>query len=970
MVKFIKRLVVLLVIIIFTGLVKCSRQKSPLIVEDDGSRRNRPAECHFGKELKELGSTWFPDLGAPFGKMYCIRCECVPVQKKRRIVARVQCRNIKNECAKPTCDEPILLPGKCCKTCPGDTHSPDTVQDTPVTNITEVEEERNMKYFGALLTGRTSLMLKRDEMLNTYSTKNPQNFAATGRFSFHKKNLYYSFYVSEKASRPRAIQFIDNVGNILEEHSLVIRNNEADSSVDIYQNATGKICGVWRRVPRDYRRLLRENKINAVLIWGGKYQSELALAGPISKYPALSTELFSSLLEPAPGTNSDIMAGSGGTAIVSTSSGVTSSIHLTLILNGLFSMDEIEDVPLNIRLESVEKKQIIIEDIQRVKKPNHDINVIEVVSPVSIYDLRMLTRGKLQITVESRKRPDALRIQGNVISRVSCELFQALLSSHNPESKTKSNGMAWLYMNKDGSLVYNIQTHNLNLAENPLITLTNDNGGKKNTELEDLTSSLQMDRAHGIVERLGPRVLEPLYNGDLGINIATKTETSLIRGKFTVRPVADARDAQEPILLNRVGDYAPIHSVGMAWIAVDNECNLHFDINVAGITNQFYPLQAYLVDMPMEVYGAPVNRRLLEEFNNNHLEGFVLSISSNDLAKLESSVNYLEIASKDDDRKLLKSKLKPIKIPNSCYPIYTDNDVGVATASDNAHQQSTETKCFHSNRFYDDGEQWNSLTETCTVCACNNKRVKCDPIKCPPVKCRKDEQLQKKGDCCPVCVGKNSDDSKNNTPQRGCKLGEQFYKAGSSWHPYLPPNGFDTCAVCTCDIYTLQVSCPRTQCPPLNCSKKVAYRPDKKACCKRCPDPKVIKETNKDINTEEMKDQGSKYDTLNSPTVIMSSGGCKSPMGYHSNGQEWHPVIAPHGEQKCIKCKCKDGNINCEKKRCPRSVCHQHKNGNKKQSHDDEQCCQCRTRRHQGGQRRKLKQQQHHEKHQQNSSKS
>lgn len=45
------------------------------------------------------------------------------VQKKRRIVARVQCRNIKNECPKPTCDEPILLPGKCCKTCPGDSHS-------------------------------------------------------------------------------------------------------------------------------------------------------------------------------------------------------------------------------------------------------------------------------------------------------------------------------------------------------------------------------------------------------------------------------------------------------------------------------------------------------------------------------------------------------------------------------------------------------------------------------------------------------------------------------------------------------------------------------------------------------------------------------------------------------------------------------------------------------------------------------
>lgn len=593
-------------------------------------------------------------------------------------------------------------------------------------------------------------MLKRDEMLNTYSTMNPQNIAATGRFSFHKKNLYYSFYVSEKASRPRAIQFIDNIGNILEEHSLVIPNNGPNS---IYQNATGKICGVWRRVPRDYRRLLREDQIFVVLVWGGKYQSELALAGPISKYPALSTELFSALLEPSPGTNTETMKGAGGTAIVSTSSGATSSIHLTLVLNGLFFSDETADVPLNIRLESVEKKQIIIEDMQRVKKPNHDINVIEVVSPVSVYDLRMLTRGKLQIIVESRKNPEALRIQGNVVTRVSCELFQTLLSSHNPESKTKSNGMAWLYMNKDGSLVYNIQTHNLNLADNPLITLTNDNGGKKNTELEDLTSSLQMDHAVGIVDRLGPRVLEPLYSGDLGINVATKTETSLIRGKFMARPVTDARDAQEPILLKRIGDHAPIHSVGMAWIAVDNECNLHYDISVAGISSQFHPLQAYLVDMPMEVFGAPVSRRLLDEFSGNHLEGFVLSISQQDLVKLESSVNFLEVVSKDTNNNLLKSKLRSIKIPNSCYPIYTDNDVGVATASDNANQPTTDTKCFHSNRFYDDGEQWYSSVESCTLCACNNQRVKCDSIKCPPLKCKKDEQLQKKGDCCPTCAG-------------------------------------------------------------------------------------------------------------------------------------------------------------------------------------------------------------------------
>lgn len=38
---------------------------------------------------------------------------------------------------------------------------------------------------------------------------------------------------------------------------------------------------------------------------------------------------------------------------------------------------------------------------------------------------------------------------------------------------------------------------------------------------------------------------------------------------------------------------------------------------------------------------------------------------------------------------------------------------------------------------------------------------------------------------------------------RGCRLGDQFHSAGSSWYPYLPPNGFDRCAICTCDPITL-----------------------------------------------------------------------------------------------------------------------------------------------------------------------
>lgn len=39
---------------------------------------------------------------------------------------------------------------------------------------------------------------------------------------------------------------------------------------------------------------------------------------------------------------------------------------------------------------------------------------------------------------------------------------------------------------------------------------------------------------------------------------------------------------------------------------------------------------------------------------------------------------------------------------------------------------------------------------------------------------------------------------------------------------------------------------------------------------------------------------------------ILSNGGCHVPGGpVYENGAEYHPVIASHGEQKCVLCRCK-----------------------------------------------------------------
>lgn len=944
--------------------VSTARKQTPLISDDSARRPAKSTECQFGKSLHEMGSTWFADLGPPFGVMYCIKCECIPIQKKRRIVARVQCRNIKNECPKPSCDEPVLYPGRCCKVCPDDHNSPDVVQDT-TSILTPEEEERNMKHFATLLTGRTSSVLRRDEgspsvgLQPSILQQTNNNIVATGRFTFHRKNLYYSFYVSDPLQRPRALQFSDHEGNILEEQALIVAG-----VTSVYQNVTGKVCGVWRRVPRGYRRLLREEKMYISLLWGSGDQ-EYVLSGQVARYRSLSTELFSSLMQPAPGTDSLAMNGAGGTAIVSASSSAP-SIHISVVFNGVFSPDDVVDIPLIVRLESQDKQQIVLEEEVKIQKPSHELNVVEVQTAVSSAELRLLTRGKLIVSISSKKKPTELRLEGKVITRATCEIFQGVLASSDSDSgndededvekqssaQTLTSGMAWMYMSRDGSLVYSVQLDELSLQDSPMLVLVSGHrsGGRRSMiELEDLTPSLVSGWANGTIDRMSPRELEQLYAGELSLNVATRTEPSLVRGRLAPRPMADARDSHSPVLLKRQNETAPATLTGMSWLAVDSECSLHYEIVLSGLTPEDRSLQLYLKELPFIAPGAPVTRKLLEEFKGGHLEGFVMSMSQTEFLRIDSGVSFLEVQDQATGSVLLKARLKQVAVPLTCFPNYSDNDVP-GTGPESSLPEATT--CYHEMRFYEEGAQWTSKLDPCIMCNCHHGHVKCDTVPCPPLPLTCTGKPAP-GECCPTCTNSSASQESNTSVTRGCYLAGQFYPAASSWHPYLPPSGFDLCAVCTCDANTLEVQCPRMQCPPLTCNEHDAFRPDKKACCKQCPP--VIPE-----DSQLVKDQQNPNGTVFHRTFddILASGGCNyfATGEVFENGHEWHPRVHSHGEVKCVKCRCKDGTIKCERKRCLRSSCSpatstfmssRRRNNSQSTVNSDECCSQCRrNRRH------------------------
>lgn len=565
---------------------------------------------------------------------------------------------------------------------------------------------------------------------------------ASGRFLFHKKNLYYSFYLSDSATRPKSIQFVDHTGAILIEQSLATDSGPHS----IYQNVTEKICGVWRRVPRDYRRLLRDDQMHVVLVWkSDNYMPGFALAGPIGKYSALSKESFSALLEPL--SNTDEMNGAGGTAIVSISTGVTSSVYVTVVFNGVFGVDDLADVPLYLRLETHDKKFVVVNETIRIKKPNYDINVAEISSSVSPSDIRLLTKGRLIVSLESKRQPGLFKIHGSVITRVACDVFQTVLSPHTFDNSIVSSGLIWMYLKKDGSLVYNLHTDKWHHNDTNLSLI--DDLGKRKNEIDSIIPILENNFASGSFEKLGPRFFEQIYQNGLSVNLSSLSDSSVsLKGRLTMRPIADARDSYAPALLKRTHNINSSNVAGMAWFSVDNECTLHYDISLTGLHNQ--QLELLIDERPLDVPGAPITTTRLEEFTGNFLEGFTISMTQADLKKLETHVINVEIVSKARNETILRSRVKPIKIPKCGGG--TDNDVPYYQKADPNEISSASRKCFHYDRFYDEGQQWPSTTESCTMCSCVHERVKCDPIKCPPLKCKTEDIIQPtKGACCASC---------------------------------------------------------------------------------------------------------------------------------------------------------------------------------------------------------------------------
>uniref|UniRef100_A0A8C7TYG0 Chordin n=1 Tax=Oncorhynchus mykiss TaxID=8022 RepID=A0A8C7TYG0_ONCMY len=887
-----------------------SRHKSP-VLPIHSEREPLPSKgmsgCSFGGRFYSLEDTWHPDLGEPFGVMHCVQCYCETQRgRKSKVLGKVSCKNVKRDCPEPSCDDPVLLPGQCCKTCPkgevdrkqaeavfdgfeyfqekekeDDLHK--SYNDRSYLSSEDISSGESRTDFVAVLTGVTGSWLP------------SSSGVARARFSLTRTSLTFSI-TYQRIERPSRVAFLDSDGNTAFEYKTPMRDSDM-------------ICGVWKNLPQSHVRQLQAEQLRVTMTTATGRREQIE--GKIIKHRALFAETFSSTL-----TSEKEHSGMGGIAML-TLSDTENNLHFILILQGLIQPRQRDSplVPIRVRLQY---SQHVLREIH-ANVTAYDPDFAEVLTDLNSRELFWLSRGQLVIAVET-EGPDPRHISGFITGRKSCDTIQSVMSSGDAltAGKTGGVGSAFFHLHDNGTLDYQVQIAGLSSEVVGLTIELKPRRRSKRSVLYDLAPEFDRPsgRATGSWSRLEARHIHMLLQNELFINVATAhSQEGELRGQIRGLLYSGLEAPRHEIPIPLAGQFVapPVltSAGGHAWVSVDERCHLHYEIVVAGLSKaDDLTVSAHLHGFAEigELGESSTNhKRLLTGFYGSQAQGVLKDISVELLRHLDRGTAFIQVSTKVNTRGEIRGR---VHVPNNC-EFGTRGEVEVAEFDGLFVHDPEELKkdphtCFFESQHHAHGSLWTPNYNNCFTCSCQKRTVICDPVICPVLTCSRTIQPEDK--CCPVCLERK--DPKNmKTPERldehpeGCYFeGDQkMHAPGSTWHPFVPPFGYIKCALCTCKGATGEVHCEKVTCPALTCSRPVRRSPSD--CCKECPeeDKPLL------VHADMMQADGTRH--------------CKFGKNFYQNSDNWHPRVPLMGEMKCITCWCDHGVTKCQRKQCPVLTC-------------------------------------------------
>nr|AVK72284.1 chordin/sog [Isodiametra pulchra] len=878
--------------------------------------------CLFDGEEKKIGEQWHPVLTFPRRiEMVCILCTCVPPEDPiyayyyyydTESTPKVDCRNVKDECPVLNCKDELVEsdPKQCCKRCrdPDEADSASkhskTQQDSSVRNDDSnaatvldfddklMELQRTFKYFTAILTGS-----------NLWPRRHTGALARVS-FSFEQatRTLHFTASMIGISGAPTQLIFADSsTDKILHRHI----SDEA--------SANERICGSWDDIPDGVLAKFDHNLVYVTLHTSEYEDGEIK--GPIRSHQVLLVEAFSGMLAPV----SDPGLSSGGLVFSNLRTHEENTVELVIALQGVTDYF-LNDVPVEVEL--FDRSFNVIGRFQETLAPKE--SDWSVISTTWQHDAVSsdLSRGRISVRVSlGPEGSQRVVYNGGLAPKTNCDDFHAILTGSEEEKGTGAAGSAFLAIQHDFSISYEIHVLGFSGRDNTVEFCSVNDEVQPPIQM-DISYTYFDNWAVGFISNPSAQFLQALVLNQVHIKISSRESGSDLLGKVVrlhhSETVSGAMDERGALILagSAVVPKVYTRAAGHAWLRLDQYCNLHYEIAVGG----FDAHEQRMFEMGRTVTEAILKADYeLASTDAEVVRGVVTKISADFFEYMNIGKAYLQVKTKQQPNGEIRAKFS---LSNDCMHrdpsefSFGDDGSAAEDESSKTESHSVETEpnlaedpksCYSEDEYRAHKAHWlPEFDKTCTVCRCEASTVICEPrYTCQyPTEC--DNYIIKPGECCYSCPEGQA--AKNSSS--GCMHNEERHEVGDVWNPVVHPFGVIKCAECTCSGDN-QVSCSRVQCPEPTCQHPIKKNPTD--CCAVCVEEEEevqVSENTGDSPPQMLNDGILVSNTFSEPKP------CFLGEFIYEDGQSFNPIVAPFGKQLCVDCLCMAGKLSCSRIQC------------------------------------------------------
>ncbi|XP_052819490.1 chordin-like [Mya arenaria] len=824
------------------------------------SYNNTVPGCWLGEQFYMVGDRWSPRI-EPQGIMYCVKCQCAQVVRGGRIqmAGRVLCQNVASQCPRSACERPYLPPRACCKVCPGEDtvvtpyETDDTDEEAPTGSdeTTDAYPSKPNLIVTAVLAGR-GLAGRGEKGVRTRAAAVLHVLRASS-----DAGLDYAIRF-QKLHKPRSLLFKDQAGNTVLEQRLPKQTKR-----------TGVIYGSINYVTNDIIDLVTEGGL-AVILTTSKHKKG-------GLFGALSENELANI-----GTFEAVLAGEGRRGIAG---------HVTLfydththVASYVVSMAGLSwhkldytDFVVSFEKSTEIKYQHVLNISPTTRRLVGQVNVDGAMS-------KQIARGKIHVRVTSR---DGQTMTGQLRPRLIRTSGVSLLSSKS--GKGAVSGHVTVRLAEDGALEYKVSVSG---SEGTRVVLQRQHNRKGTWDdfrsLITLNSTqLQKDRTvSGRVRKMRARDTVAVLGSQIRLAVVGGSQRDFFYFISYPHSASFIWQAAPDVLLPKARE----NCTGEArmFTSVSPDCSFRYFVALADTSYEVGdPVTITMVSRTLGVVGRDKDAPWGEL---SELPEAVFKELSEGRARVMVNVS-IDVCSTYEGQ---------LRLPNHCWGSGS-NTFWTDDAKSNDIDETSVFRCYYGGKFYAHAQSWiPDDGSACVTCRCNRGNVHCDEVPCPATTCR--YPVQRPGECCPVCEEDNETEKRH---KGSCYYpgDRRWHRVGTQWHPYVPPFGYSTCAVCNCVDGSLEVNCTRLPCPELSCPQHRRVRRHEEDCCQVCIDENFEKAF------------------LNRHIKAQSSSACMFGGQRYGHGDKWHPTLHPFGEMKCYICSCKNGKSRCRKMRCPDVEC-------------------------------------------------